>query len=194
MIKFRPILFSTPMVLALLNGSKTQTRRTQGLECVNNDNSSKLSIDRPMLDINLNQIGLIFSSEFEEIFVAFKYNVGDALWVRETFYKTKAAELNGAYYYKATTDVGWDLKWKPSIFMPKDACRIFLKVKAIRTERLNDISSSDAQQEGLSENGEGFVERYKTLWQSINGKDSWNKNPFVFVYEFERIEKPLDFI
>ena len=189
MTKFRPILFSTPMVQALLNGTKTQTRRTVKLPIYNSLDPEKQVDKMNIID------GTVYLGTGEKAGrVRFPCAVGDVLWVRETFYKTEAVELNGAYYYKATTDVGWDLKWKPSIFMPKDACRLFLKVKAIRVERLNNISSSDAQQEGLSENGEGFVERFQNLWESINGNGSWNKNPFVFVYEFERIEKPLDFI
>lgn len=152
------------------------------------------------------------------------YEVGDVLWVRETFYQTTAPELNGAFYYKASIAEGWNLKWKPSIFMPKQACRIFLKIKSIRVERLQDISEDDCKNEGvklnISQNGQILFElgsennalsfldndskkwnfpaiwkaHWAELWCKINGRDSWNHNPFVWVYEFEQIEKPLDFI
>ena len=219
--KFRPILFSTPMVQAIQENRKRQTRRTKGLEKVN-ENPDDWKFDRYALDVNFNQIGVIFSNDNEEIHIPFKANIGDVLWVRETFYKTIAEELNGAFFYKATIDkLGWTFKWKPSIFMPKSACRIFLKVKSIRVERLQDISEEDIKNEGvqlrvdrnghvLFELGEKFsalffsknimsqYEIWKThwaaLWCKINGFESWKLNPFVFVYEFEQIEKPKNFI
>jgi hypothetical protein len=190
-MKFRPILFSTPMVQALIEGTKTQTRRTKGLEDLNESkgfNSFEVINDGGITK------WLLKPTSHGWCKLKCPNNVGDVFWVRETFHKNEAPQLAGTFYYKALIDPSWGLEWKPSIFMPKQACRIFLKIKTIRVERLNEISSSDAQQEGLPENGEGFVERFKTLWNSINGLESWDKNPFVFVYEFERIEKPLNFI
>ena len=100
-------------------------------------------------------------------------------------------------------------KWQPSLFMPKAACRIFLEVTNIRVERLQDISESDAVSEGIQPTEWGYVnylidgfyynaknkakESFRTLWQSINGKESWDKNPFVWVVEFKQIEKPINF-
>jgi len=228
-IKFRPILFSTPMVQALLENRKTMTRRTKGLEKFN------LSPDRFRYDGTLKVKGSEKLShamehldekgkETERYFeVIPAYEVGDVLWVRETFYKTTVPELNGSFYYKASIDEGWDLKWKPSIFMPKEACRIFLKIKAIRVERLQDISEEDCKNEGVQllvntygsvqfvlgkdNNALSFLENdtkkwtshdiwkahWAELWCKINGRSSWDANPFVFVYEFEQIEKPLEF-
>lgn len=210
--KFHPILFSTPMVQGLIEKRKRQTRRTKGLEKVN-ENPDDWKFDRYALDVNFNQIGVIFSNDNEEIHIPFKANIGDVLWVRETFYKTIAEELNGAFFYKATIDkLGWTFKWKPSIFMPKSACRIFLKIKSIRVERLQDISESDSIAEGVKDDDffEGLFNYYDylrkvlhfknakdsfmSLWKSINGEASWNQNPYVFAYEFEQIEKPLDFL
>jgi hypothetical protein len=223
--KYHPILFNAPMVAALIEGSKTQTRRTKGLEKViyNTDNWEFISLgpnpykeDDPMLYA-------YFKIKDSDTWMYLKspYKIGDVLWVRETFYKTEAPELEGAYYYKALLDPSWIFKWKPSIFMPKEACRIFLKVTDVKVERLNDISEEDAIAEGVlfdkqfdlfhcyicKDKGhkggdllceDGFYKEakqsFECLWESINGKGSWNKNPFVFVIKFERIEKPKDFI
>lgn len=208
MTKFKPILFSTPMVEALLEGRKTMTRRiidpqpkvgyTPKILC---DHFGKkfLEVRKSDVELHTNPAKL-------------KYQVGDILWVRETFYEPIFERLNGKYYYKADLEKqGWNFKWKPSIFMPKEACRLFLKVKAIRVERLQDISEDNAIAEGIEILGynEGTVYRdylrdhsetnnsivsFSTLWESINGLHSWSSNPFVWVIEFEPIEKPKDFI
>lgn len=189
--KFHPILFSTPMVQAILEGRKTQTRRIIKDELLQNST--------PDDDL-----------EFLLLTIIYKYKVGDVLWVRETFRAIDQEVGSPRFEYKATEVINLIDKWKPSLFMPKQACRIFLKIKSIRVERLQDISQEDAQAEGVEFvegiNGNlyfnyltkeyGCNERFSfmTLWESINGDGSWNKNPFVWLYEFERIEKPFNFI
>ena len=100
---------------------------------------------------------------------------------------------------------GW--KWKPSIFMPREACRIELEITGIRVDRLNEISEADALAEGIHEfklpqmsyfhsrkeapTEDHFLTprmAYRDLWQSINGPGSWEKNPFVWAIEFKRLE------
>jgi hypothetical protein len=151
--------------------------------------------------------GIVYDGTGENIGkLKYPYNVADVLWVRETFNLGADEKI----FYKAFSDDLYSYRWKPSIFMPKEASRIFLKIKSIRVERLNEISEADAIAEGIEyvqgieknlyynyltlEFGCNAIESFKTLWQKINGRDSWYKNPFVFVYEFERIEKPLNFI
>jgi hypothetical protein len=99
-----------------------------------------------------------------------------------------------------------DFKWKPSIFMPRVASRLTLEITGIRVERLRDISEGDAKAEGINRIsnigpcrafgwqdygiGPGLfnpIDSYKSLWESINGKDSWNKNPYVWVITFKKI-------
>ena len=110
------------------------------------------------------------------------------------------------YEYKATAKEDGnptDEPWKSSIFMPKDACRIFLKITKIRIERLQNISETDAVAEGIIMNNiphEGWywmeniystdcpIIAYEKLWKKINGEKSWDENPWVFVYEFERTD------
>lgn len=139
---------------------------------------------------------------------------GDILWVRETYHQNHA-DLD-LYLYKADNiETSRFIKWLPSIFMPKKACRFFLKVKSIKKEFLNDITESDAVAEGCPKYGpfgeyrgsyhpRGGCMRYRAyssakrafqcVWESINGEKSWKKNPEVTVIEFERIDKPADFI
>lgn len=111
------------------------------------------------------------------------------------------------YVYKAD-DPGRDIKdcvvggaWKSPIRMPREAARLFLLVKAARAERLRDISVEDCVAKGCyvpyvcrSESGYIFelVSQYEKLWDELNDKRGygWDANPWVFVYEFERIEKP----
>ena len=188
--KFRPILFSTPMVQAILENRKTMTRR----------------VVKPQPEsIDFYEDRNVWFPEVSKC----PYEVGDVLWVRETFYKTIAEELKGAFFYKADIDkLSWTFKWKPSLFMPKEACRIFLEIKSIKVERLKDISREDARSEGIERDlvsgtkYKNYVDgtsvyseqgSFYSLWEKINGKESLTQNPFVFVYEFEQIEKPLDF-
>lgn len=198
---FKPILFSTPMVQAILRGEKTQTRRKikhkniieeirPVMKCIENEN-----------DWNK----YILTDEFgEDFLIKPKYKVGDILWVRETFQILPPNMV----FYKADLENKNTGDWKPSIFMPKSACRLFLKLKDIRVERLNNISESDSLQEGIQpftkDNNlfkyglDGWEwqsmpkyarDAYKTLWQKINGEKSWEENPFVWVYEFERTDE-----
>ncbi|MRX40599.1 hypothetical protein GJU43_15030 [Flavobacterium sp. LC2016-23] len=212
---YKPILFSTPMVLANIDGRKTQTRRTNGLEKINVSPESwqycGFSIKGDIkkgIDPNIYYVfrNITTNSRLE---IRGKYKTGNILWVRERF--TEWPE--GEFQYFASTAMGDELGiWKPSIHMPKKASRLFLKVKSVKVEQLRDIFHSDARAEGVD-----FIVRpnptrtvfynyltkvydsnelysFMTLWQSINGEDSWAFNPWVWVIEYERIEKPLDFI
>lgn len=226
-MKAKPILFSTPMVQAILEGRKTQTRRivkpqpeAEKFSAIigGYDNIPRMARFWTKRDVNNPFIEDIKS----------KYRKDDILWVRETFQHTKCLHLHPSddyygYIYKADGEPWEDYenwKWKPSIFMPKEAARIFLKVNNIRVERLQDISENDSLKEGviifdkytneakkLNLNGifkdylsktfpDSFKtsakESFETLWQSING--NWEENPFVWVYEFEQVEKPENFI
>lgn len=216
-MKQKPILFSTPMVQAILEGRKTMTRRT--VKFPKNWNHKDDVWDWVALkDFHPN---------------VFKYKVGDVLWVRETFLFYSDENANDAVLYKAEPHADefskglfeGKPKWKPSIFMPKEACRIFLEITDIKVERLQDISEEDAIKEGIeseikadrkwfynyltkefsflgSENvrhehlGKIYSSSqisFVTLWKSINGIESWEANPFVWVISFKQIEKPENF-
>lgn len=111
--------------------------------------------------------------------------------MRETFHYDEDLD---EYFYKADSDV--NVKWKPSIYMPRSASRILLEITNVRVERLNECTFSDAQAEGWpSRELSGEPNRldpinwYKRTWESINGTGSWNLNPWVWVIQFEVISK-----
>ena len=127
------------------------------------------------------------------------YHTDDILYVRETWKKAP----NGYYYYEdwQRNDIADVTKWKPSIHMPKEAARIWLKVTNVRVERLQEITSEQIGREGVEVeyphvlNGEEKRYAFSTLWNSTVKKSDldrygWNANPLVWVIEFERCEKP----
>lgn len=232
-MKFRPILFSTPMVQAILDGRKTQTRRLcnpypwdkpckSDYDYYDHQEGGHV-LDSEGLEEYLKNLDLYNKSQKP------KYNVDDILWVRETWQQeTKEFETEigkgwvstGRYVYRTDNvklpeeSEGFG-KWRPSIHMPKEAARIFLEVTDVRVEKLQDISKKDAIAEGIKFmdmpdplKGQGFVKDFtvnnwhdenpiyllKSLWQSIYGAESWEQNPYVWVYSLERVEKPENFL
>jgi len=215
----RPILMQTEMVQAIDKDWKSNTRRTRGLELINlNPSDWKLLIyGQCYVPAVRNKkakegFGAIFTgkeSKAELIFCPYG-NIGDILWVRETW-----GIYSNEFYYKALTAEGEELcKWKPSIHMPRIAARNFLNITAIRVERLQDISEKDAIAEGVYrwveerikskpthykvycdlENphdpalySSSAIGSFQTLWHDINGLESWNANPWVWVISFERV-------
>lgn len=204
-MKQTPILFSTPMVKALLDGRKTQTRR------ILKDQPVKAKAHDGFSFLNVPKIGPIWDAKNKCPYG----QPGDLLWVRETWYND-AGFGSPIYYYRADGEfdelfvrhklgqVG-PFKWKPSIYMPKAAARIWLRITDVRVERLQDISEDDAEAEGILIDDEGLMcfdyinktmrhivpeESYKSLWESINGPESWDANPWVWVVSSEKTEKP----
>lgn len=199
-MKFIPILFSTPMVQAILEGRKTMTRRV----------------------IKLGGILKKWEDEDEPDFIKILKKVkpkygqpGDILWVRETFSEGGFLTSGPGYVYKTGNYPEGMIKWKPSMFMPKSACRIFLKITDVRVEKLEDISYKDAIAEGINhviDKTTGFcgydyfsggynlmttpVSSFLSLWRKVNGLDRYAKtgNPWVWVISFDRIDKPENFI
>lgn len=202
-MKSSPILFSTEMVRAILDGRKTQTRRLVKMPVYHpsmqeKDVSKMVIKDNILYDGNGENIGTMKPPR----------NIGDVMWVRETFQDLACfdSQLKG-WAYRA--DDGMDehakehrINWRPSLFMPYDACRIFLEITNIRVEKLHDISENDAYNEGIkyetfNDNKWCFdyvAKQYSTcfpcisfrsLWVSINKADSWYSNPYVWVIEFK---------
>jgi hypothetical protein len=202
--KNRPILFSAPMVRALLDGSKTQTRRVAKIKRVD------AHPQNPIIQVaTMEGAGKQFWANSQishpnHISKACPHGqVDDQLWVRETFMDMRATgvDYNGNEQYAYRADIStygeecrkdYGLKWKPSIFMPRAASRITLEITGVRVERLQDISRGDCMAEGCPFPNYAKVTHpekwYRDLWESINGAGSWDLNPWVWVVEFKKVK------
>ena len=196
----KPILFNTEMVRAILDGRKTVTRRV----------------------IHIPNYGYFMT---EPPRVVSRYQTGDILYVRETWTILPVTpgdnfRPSGVYYYKADGDMRPDRYrdngWHPSIHMPKEAARIFLRVQDVHVERVQEMSEIDADKEGIRsywqtphDNGPPFIgcakgigndlcftrrEAFGQLWDStVKPSDralyGWDANPWVWVINFERISR-----
>jgi len=194
-----PILFSTEMVKAILEGRKTQTRRV--IKPQPNDN------EKIVIPEHGSETSLFFDgpSGRKRVLLDRKpYQVGDRRWVRETWSLFEDGEPAYRTNYGTTEDDSFPpsmFKWKPSIHMPKKYARIWLEVTGVRVERLQDISEKDARAEGVTfdvsyyQFGRDFGagnhrELFRRLWNTLHRKDdyTWESNPWVWVYEFKRID------
>jgi len=202
-MKEKAIIFSTAMVKAILEGSKTMTRRTQGLEEINK-NSNDWICKRSLED---GSYWFQHPQKKNEYLYNYypkpRYQVGDMLWVKETWYiQPELWEMNHnpqPIHYKADGNIQCleDYILKPSIFMPKWASRITLEVVSVKAERLQDISEEDAIAEGTPIHdffgigtarlaGLTTVDYFAELWDSLDKKYPWASNPWCFVYSFKR--------
>lgn len=211
-MSMKPILFKTEMVRAILDGRKSCTRRIVkpqqlvGLlpdKCKNGVPEEFLKEKKLMFKPYCNM------TDIELINTAYKapYQRGDILYVRETWCKGLERYIYRADYsdtekfYRDGKEI--EMKWHPSLHMPKDAARIFLRVTNVRVERLQDITVEDALAEGMDKyirlNGEldenSIITSFIGIWNSTIKKSDldrygWNANPWVWVIEFERCEKP----
>ena len=184
MSKERPILFSAPMVRAILAGAKTQTRRAlRGFYPPN----------RPEYD---SESGRLEWFNGDEVVCGMRCpygQPGDRLWVRETWAVPHRYDhlgpsnipVLGVPTHYAATEYRGGLLWRPSIHMCRWASRITLEVTDVRVERLQDISTVDCWAEGIAASPDvDPVHEYRDLWESINGPGSWDVNPWVWVVEF----------
>lgn len=223
-----PILFSGPMVRAILEGRKTQTRRivkeptqyNQAIKALDGSCSHKF-VKRFGNGVGMAHSGWVKCPLGKP---------GDRLWVKETWQyygwtedgepfiryaadgKSKLKHVNNDDWAERIWDIFYDLsapenynidnhardrRWRPSIYMPRWASRITLRITGIRVERLQDISDDNARAEGIAvpapPPGGGYtlpIPQFRNLWDSIYGKrpgSSWNDNPWVWVVGFERI-------
>lgn len=183
----KPILFNTEMGRAILDGRKSCTRR--------------IIKPQPQGYFEVSEEPLyIYDTDGKQGKITPPYQPGDILYVRETWKQAP----NGYYYYEdwQRNDIADVTKWKPSIHMPKEAARIWLKVTDVRVERLQEITPQGAWKEGArcsclhpvpdcAGNKTAFVNIWNsTIKKSDLGQHGWDANPYVWVISFERCEKP----
>lgn len=194
----KPILFNTKMVQAILDGRKITTRRI-----------IKVNNSLEFMGFKEGKALLGKGCCIHETIKA-PYMPGDILYVRETWkqYEKRVGRGNQCHlekFYGYKTDESnpknpsefYDGNWKPSIHMPKVAARIFLRVKDVKVEKLQDITEDGSIREGAEDNGGTRTPKnfFVDIWnRTVNKKDmdkySWNANPYVWVIEFERCDKP----
>nr|WP_249824542.1 hypothetical protein [Escherichia coli] len=197
------MIFNGAMVRAILDGRKTQTRRplkwkqTRFTEIGEREDGSRW----PWSEDAEHACDFWHPCPFGA--------VGDRIWVRETWAEAGAGapdlKLYRANYpehvptHYENVPPADEIRWTPSIHMPRAACRILLEVTGIRVERLNSISQEDAQAEGMAltgwrptysdpdSGGEVWTpyDNFAQLWESIYGEESWKANPWVWVIEFK---------
>lgn len=210
--KERPILFSAPMVRAILAGRKTMTRRIVKPQPAGKQRVVE-GLAHVTVGMNPADDGAVWYvgdgvSRGTEVRCPYG-SFGDRLWVRETFRPIMSGMNEGEWDYRAddpsASGIGF-IPWKPSIFMPRQASRITLQVEAVRVERLQDITDEDAIAEGMHKfHGVGFYgydpngtpgtcvgdsagEAFRLLWDKINGNGSWDVNPWVWVVSFSVVK------
>ena len=204
---YKPILFNTAMVKAIMDGSKTQTRRLIKPHLHKNEYGWRVCIGKYSGEAY--GIETYDDDERSQGYIPHQYNIGDVLWVRETWCHVKFGLGEWHYEYRADSadpnkwSNGSFAEWRPSIHMPKAAARLFLRVTNVRIERLQDMSAEDCAHDGgfapEAIEAVGIAPLFGTLWDSTVKKDDlprygWDANPWVYVVEFERIDRPKEWI
>ena len=183
----KPILFNVDMVRAILMGQKTQTRRV---------------IKPQPTNPRWNNIGWLGWDDGHGYRMKPPCEDGDVLWVRETWCKDASRYLYRANYgenehfYQNGNEIA--MHWHPSVHMPKEAARIFLRAKDVRVDGLQAMDEETAIAEGFTDSPAGTdspLTRFAELWdKTIKREDlrecGWHADPWVWVIEFERCEKP----
>ena len=189
----KPIIFSAPMVRAILEDRKTQTRRVivsdrSRPRCSANPASGRLVYhDGAAWDASALQEFQGGNSLMKAISKC-PYGIpGSRLWVREKF---RIGQGQKILYHDSQSRWAEGMRWKSSIHMPRSASRLTLEITAVRVERLHAISEDDAKAEGVQGIG-AFRELYSCLWDEINAKRGhpWESNPWIWVLTFKRLEK-----
>lgn len=209
----KPAIFNTAMVRAILNGRKTNTRRPFTFKKCIRDYVKSMGQDYCLkhqnklhgeYDWSIRERSGVWADYTHQQFLDeyAPYKVGDIIYVREQMYVNGCLDL----YYSADDylvefeSCDWNYKGEyvgkiPSIHMPKEYARLFLRVKDVRIERLNEISEEDAEKEGCEAQlvppdggSHPYYEGFRTLWESIYGNGSFD-NRYVWVIEFEQISK-----
>lgn len=230
-MKIRPILFSTTMVKAILEGRKTQTSRILKVkgckpflpdhswspEYIKKWNKDYHPYGQPGDILYVRETWRPIGWSFEGDGFTIQYADGKENCVqlfaddtdKESDFSLKLCDLmqercepevneEEEYFSWTTAQIEEHMPWRPSIYLPKSAARIWLQIEDIRVEQLQDISEDDAIAEGIEKGPNGYLNyqeggfhnqlpknSFRTLWESINGPDSWNANPWVWAITFK---------
>lgn len=218
MVVEHPILFNSAMVLAIIADNKTCTRRLNKLVVnLRPDDYKLLDLTVKTIKNKSSLTAIFFDNEKEQaITIVCPYGeIGSYLWVRETWRESLTEDGHECFGFLADrkyscgksmpADSATALKWKPSIHMPRRACRLILEIIDIRLQRLTDIDAASAKAEGInvcSENSkwqnympnrntnnwlDNPIDSFASLWSSINGASSWSNNPWVWVIDFKKV-------
>jgi hypothetical protein len=216
----KPIIFSGPMVRALLEGRKTQTRRALKIKGHKGFFQFGPS-DTKGYDWTFRRADHVWEDyEHDKLLSMLPVQIGDRLWVREAITRAETDQGEGYMTYAADHKEVWPLtRWYhkrnklPSIHMPRWASRLTLTATDVRVQRLNEISEADAIAEGcrpfwdkdnphtyIGPNGsetemmplKGPIDDFRNLWNSINGPDAWEANPWVAAYTFTVGRRNID--
>nr|DAF18692.1 MAG TPA: ASCH domain protein [Caudoviricetes sp.] len=221
----KPILFNTEMVRAILDGRKSCTRRI----CKDANECTVPDMDFYNAEKRTYAVHNYSNREHTEQLSTAERSCpicpGDILYVRETWehfecwncegdergncpnepQKSVLDKTCGCYMYRATNEIRGDARWHPSIHMPKEAARIWLRVTDVRVERLQEITGASIQKEGIEVDQKEYASKFdfiselfllfQRLWDSVVKKSDldrygWDASPYVWVIEFERCEKP----
>ena len=221
----KPILFNTEMVRAILDGRKSCTRRI----CKDANECTVPDMDFYNAEKRTYAVHNYSNREHTEQLSTAERSCpicpGDILYVRETWehfecwncegdergncpnepQKSVLDKTCGCYMYRATNEIRGDARWHPSIHMPKEAARIWLRVTDVRVERLQEITGASIQKEGIEVDQKEYASKFdfiselfllfQRLWDSVFKKSDldrygWDASPYVWVIEFERCEKP----
>jgi hypothetical protein len=192
----RPILMSAPMIRALLEGRKTQTRRIAKhpsryaqIEFLGGGGKDSPDWNDPQCWGYADEDGIYYTltgKPGDDICPCPFGRAGGLLWVREAH----AVWDDGVVYRASNPECDGITRWVPSIHMPRWASRLTLELTDVRVERLQDISEADAVKEGFAEGKpvkyfETATDQFRRLWESINGEGSWHENPWVWVLAFK---------
>ena len=194
-MKEKPILFSGPMIRAILANTKTQTRRIFKPDRMTWDANGRYTT-YAMRGGELSTTGSGPFKPSSWLHYCPYGQPGDRLWVRESFARVPTAcgseDIVFAADYQDGSDRAAGVRYTPSIHMPRAVSRITLEITGVRVERLQDISRGDAMAEGCPfpnmAQGPDPRDWYAELWGAINGPDSWAENPWAWVVEFKAIE------
>lgn len=207
----KPILFSTPMVQAILAGNKTMTRRYI-------KHKHPIEEVRPVMRCDQNEKDwgkfILTDENGEDFLIKSPYQPGDVLWVKEQYYaygkwvKNGLTKTGKQRYRFDTSITGYQYSYpdapenvlpnstretygwfkRSSLFMPRKAARIFLEVTDVKVERLQDITEEDAMKEGMKLSSYlSLIDRFRILWDSIHSPGAWKRNEWVWCYSFKQI-------